>query len=132
MAPCKFVFGVLFVLACIAASIIPASSIVTDTSTTTDLLWPLPSRYGFDAGYFTINPSSFKFIAAAAGVNSTTLQAAFERYTRLIFDTPVPFYSNNNDDVFIGELGALYVELLTSDETLGPDTNETCELVYKL
>ena len=111
----------------LSACILP-SSCITDTSTTTDLLWPLPSKYEFDPGYFTINPSSFKFaIDGPNGTNSTILQAAFERYTKFIFETPVPFYSNGTSGPNLGVLGGLYVTLESRDETLGPNTDETCE-----
>ena len=116
-------------LAWVAACFSPSSCASTDNSTTTDLLWPLPTTYAFGSGYYTLNPSTFKFVPVNNGVRSDTLQAAIERYTKLIFDTPVPFYPSGGNGSSLGELLGVYVDVVIADETLGPATNETYDII---
>jgi hexosaminidase len=118
-------------LACVAAALLLAPSCdALDPTISTDLLWPLPTTYGFGPGYFTLDPATFQFLPTGRGANSTILQAALQRYTELIFQTPVPYVpSGAGNGTSVGVLAGLYVDVVTFNETLGPDTNETYEIV---
>ena len=115
-------------LACVALSVSPSRA-VADSGTTTDLLWPLPKSVNFGSSVYSIQPSVFQFKGTGAGGASNILKEAFERYIQLIFETPVPFYPSGSGGSPVGVLNAVLVEVLTNDETLGPNTNETCKLL---
>ena len=115
-------------LAAHVAFFVPPASASIDPSTTTDLLWPLPTKYTFGSYVYTFSPSTFHFLGKGAGGNSDLLKDAFDRYVELIFETPVPFYPSANVSSYAGVVESLVVEVLSDDETLGPDTNETCKL----
>ena len=116
-------------LACVAF-LVPPSRAVTNPSTTTDLLWPLPTKAVFGSSVFTIQQSSFHFVGEGAGGSSDILKEAFQRYIQLIFETPVPFYPTPSAGP-VGLLSVATVEVKSSNETLGPDTNEACKLFLK-
>ena len=99
-----------------------------DSSTTTDLLWPLPRSATFGSTIYSLNPETFTFVGTGLGGNSNTLKGAFERYTNLIFQTPAPFFpSGGSSGAGQQELASLVVNVISDDETLGLNTNETCK-----
>ena len=121
------------------AAVVLASWCITavlgaNPNVTSDLLWPLPSSATFGTGYFSLDPSSFQFVPAGPGGASQLLQAALQRYLRLVFHSPPPFYPGGDPGTALGVLPAVYLEVSSANETLGPDTNEKCEplplLVY--
>ena len=122
----------LAILACVAAASVPRESLAANPNVTTSLLWPLPSNFNFGTGYFTIDPSSFQFMPRGLGASGTILQAALERYGPLIFQSPIPFIPGGDPGSYLGVLPQVYVDVLTANETLGPYTNETCELLPSL
>ena len=115
-------------LACVAVSVSPSRA-VADPSTTTDLLWPLPKTVNFGPSVYSIRASDFQFMGVGAGGSSNILTEAFERYIQLIFETPVPFYPSGSNGSSAGVLNVVMVDVLTNNETLGPDTNETCKIL---
>ena len=117
-------------LAFLAFSIPPSSRAVADPSTTTDLLWPLPRNVTFGSTIYSFSSSSFQFLGAGDGGASGIVKNAFERYLRLIFKTPVPFYPSGSGGSSAGVLDSVTVNVKSSDETLGPDTDESCKLFH--
>ena len=116
------------ILVCMAAVLAPCSA-AANPNVTTSLLWPLPSNLTFGTGYFTLDPDLFKFMPSGPGASSSTLLGALDRYYKIIFDTPVPFYPGGDPGTSMGTLSEVYVDVASSDESLGPDTNETCKLL---
>ena len=116
-------------LACV---LFPCLGLATaDSSTTTDLLWPLPLSTKFGSTVYSLNPETFTFVGtgpgATQGGSSDSLKGAFERYTNLIFQTPAPFFpSGGSSGAAQQELASLEVNVESDDQTLGLDTNETC------
>ena len=99
-----------------------------DSSTTTDLLWPLPRSATFGSNVYSLNAETFTFMGTGAGGSSIMLDSAFERYTNLIFQTPAPFFpSGASSGAAQQELASLVVNVMSDNETLALGTNETCE-----
>ena len=99
-----------------------------DSSTTTDLLWPLPRSATFGSNAYSVNGETFTFMGMGAGGSSGTVNSAFERYTNLIFQTPAPFFpSGASSGAAQQELTSLVVNVMSDNETLALGTNETCE-----
>ena len=104
------------------------SWVLADSSTTTDLLWPLPKMVTFGTAIYSFDPASFQFLGSGAGGSSATLKGAFDRYIQLIFHTPVPFYPSGAGGAAAGVLKSVEVTVKSSNETLpGPDTDESCK-----
>ena len=102
--------------------------VAADSSTTTDLLWPLPRSATFGSSVYSLNPETFTFTGTGAGGSSNTLDSAFARYTNLIFQTPAPFFpSGASSSAAQQELASLEVNVMSDNETLGLGTNEPCE-----
>ena len=102
--------------------------VAADSSTTTDLLWPLPRSATFGSSVYSLNTETFTFTGTGAGGSSNTLDSAFARYTNLIFQTPAPFFpSGASSSAAQQELASLEVNVMSDNETLGLGTNETCE-----
>ena len=120
---CQFDMLLLSVLAAVA--VLGASA---DTSTTTDLLWPLPASVEFGTNVYTLVPDSFAFTSTGPGKDSDILAAAFKRYSSLLFETPAPFYPagavTTSSPV---QLPGLEVSVQSADESLGISTDESCE-----
>lgn len=119
-----------WLLTMLATVLICALSLVgaqADSTTTTDLLWPLPHSVSFGTTTYSLNPETFAFTSSGPGGSSDVLKDAFERYTYIIFLTPTPFYPSGAKGGATQVLPGLQVNVLSSDETLGLKTNETCE-----
>lgn len=124
---CFFNFASL-VLVCLVLSF-PPSNAAADPSTTTDLLWPLPRKVTFGSSIYSLQSSSFQFLGSGAGGASIILKDAFVRYLFLIFETPVPFYPSGSGGSSAGVLQSVTVDVKSNNETLGPDTDESCKLL---
>ena len=112
-------------LACVLVSYL--GWVTADSSTTTDLLWPLPLSAKFGSTAYSLNSETFLFVGTGLGGASDSLKDAFERYTNLIFQTPAPFFpSGGSCGAAQQELTSLEVIVMSDNETLGLDTNETC------
>ena len=117
-------------LACVLFSCLGLAT--ADSSTTTELLWPLPRSAQFGSTVYSLNPETFTFVgtgpgATTPGDSSNSLKDAFERYTNLIFQTPAPFFpSGGSSGAAQQELTSLEVNVMSDNVTLGLDTNETC------
>ena len=103
-----------------------ATSVKADSSTTTDLLWPLPRSVSFGSTVYSLDPETFAFTGTGKGGGDLILKDAFARYIRLMFVTPAPFYPSGGGAPTL-TLASLNVDVSSADETLGLDTNETCE-----
>ncbi len=106
------------------------SAAVADSSTTTDLLWPLPHYTSFGSEVYSLNSQTFNFLGAGAGGGSSILEDAFLRYQLLIFSSPAPFYPSGGGSAPAQELASLLATVNSADETLGLNTNESCELRF--
>ena len=127
--PARYKMRVPF-LACV---LFPCLGLATaDSSTTTELLWPLPRSAQFGSTVYSLNPETFSFVgtgpgATTQGGSSNSLKNAFKRYTNLIFHTPAPFFpSGGSSGAVQQQLTSLEVYVMSDSETLGLDTNETC------
>lgn len=114
----------LFSVVLVVAALLGASA---DTSTTSDLLWPKPSASNFGTNVYQLNAASFSLTAKGQGSSSEILRDAFQRYSKLIFQTPAPFYPSGASDTFNGEISGLVFTVQSSDETLGSSTDESCK-----
>ena len=101
--------------------------ILADPSTTTELLWPLPRMSVFGSSIYSVNTDNFEFIGMGSGGENANLKGAFEHYTRLIFQTHVPFYPFGGGVFPRGVVDGVIVNVASSSEDLGPDTDESCE-----
>ena len=104
----------------------------TDSSTTRDLLWPLPHSVTFGSNVYSLKAETFTFIGtgkgATEGDSSKILKGAFDRYITLIFHTPAPFIpSGGRVGASQLSLASLEVHVMSDDSTLGQNTNETCK-----
>ena len=101
-----------------------------DDTTTVNLLWPKPSSMQFSSNVYQLSPDSFQFTSAGAGANSDVVRGAFARYFRILFQTNAPFYPTGAIEDASGTLTKLVVTVDSADETLGPDTDESCKLIW--
>ena len=97
---------------------------VSDVVDPVSYLWPLPlSVHCFSDQVYTI-ANNFNLEGLGPGGELPTLTAAFERYRKFI--SPVtfkaPMISTN-----VTSLEMLMVEVSSADETLGLETDESCE-----
>lgn len=98
-----------------------------DPSISTQLLWPRPSSVDVGDLVFSIDSTTFKFTTQGADIGSDLLQQAVERYTDIIFKSPVPFYPSAANVTATSPLSGLTVTVSDSDEILGLNTDESCE-----
>ena len=98
-----------------------------DPSISTQLLWPRPSSVDVGDVVFSINPATFKFTVQGGDLRSDILQQAIDRYTDIIFKTPVPFYPSAANVSATQPLSGLTVTVSSGDETLGLNTDESCK-----
>eukprot|EP00731_Ephydatia_muelleri_P037806 Em0567g4a len=97
-----------------------------DTSTTSDLLWPLPRSMSFGTTVYSLQPANFYFTSSGPGGSSNIVKGAFVRYLNLIFKTPSPFYPNGGPASQV--LPSLDVYVNSNSEVLSQETNETYTL----
>ena len=104
--------------------------VVAGTTSASSLsLWPYPSSASLSSsgGCLSLSPSSFSFSASGYASSSSVLSAALSRYERLSFLPGSP--SQPCLGGVRGSLTSLLVDVLTTDEVLGPDTDESYVLV---
>ena len=118
MAGCLVLFA-----ACLLPSLTAGA---LDPSISTQLLWPMPSSVTVGSQVFSIDPASFKFTPQGANAASDTLKQAIDRYSDLIFKTPVPLYPSEANTTAASALSALTITVSSTNETLGLNTDESC------
>lgn len=100
-----------------------------DKSTTTDLLWPMPQSSQFGPRVYSLSSDTFSMTTAGVGASSSILRGALDRYLKLIFETPAPFYpSGAGSDASTTNLPGLVVDVASDDETLSSKTDESYSL----
>ncbi len=103
------------------------SAASADSSTTTDLLWPLPRSTSFGKEVYSLNVDTFSFTGAGPGGGSDILGQNFLHYRLMIFQNPAPFYPSGGGGSVTQELEILVVTVESADETLGLTTSENCK-----
>ena len=118
------VFTVMLIVLVVLASLLGSYA---DDTTTANLLWPKPYSMQFGSNVYQLSPDSFQFTSAGAGANSDVVGGAFARYYRILFQTNAPFYPTGATEDASGTLTKLVATVDSGDETLGPDTDESCK-----
>ena len=97
---------------------------VSDIANPELYLWPIPQSVKCSSDIVYAVSDSFNFQGTGAGGELATLTAAFERYRTFIspasLKTPAV-------DVNVTALNTLTVDVASADETLGLETDESCE-----
>ena len=89
------------------------------------LLWPMPQKYSsLSVRVRALDSDKFNFMTAS---NSALLNEAFQRYMGVIFQVPAPFYPDGASLNVKELMPTLNVKVSNGDETLGEDTDESCE-----
>jgi hexosaminidase len=91
-----------------------------------NLLWPAPQSVSFGASAFSIDSRFFSFAVTGYGNASAVLQDALTRYYAILFVRAPPTVSL--DLPVAGALGALAIDVGSSDETLNAATSENFTL----
>ena len=107
------------------------ASVEADSTTTTDLLWPLPRSVQFGATAYSLDPQTFVFQGTGKGGAGAILKDAFQRYDRLIFETEPPFFPSGAMGGAAQLLPSLVVDVASADETLSPNVAENCKITLK-
>ena len=118
-------FRSLFLLATYLLPALTAGAV--DPSISTQLLWPMPNSVNVGNQVFSVDSTTFKFTPQGAGAGSDTLKQAIERYTNIIFQTPVPFYPSAANVSAASTMAGLAISVSSADEKLGLDTDESCK-----
>ena len=87
-----------------------------------DYLWPIPSSVTCGDAQYGIDESSFIFQGSGQGGELPTLTSAFERYRVFIFPD-----STKERSFGVDMLQMVEVNVVSNDETLGLETDESCE-----
>lgn len=95
---------------------------MSDPSTSTDLLWPLPNNNSVGTDIYSLD-KSFMFVATGEGASSDILKEAIDRYMKLIF-LPPPIAAVVS--TVTGPLAKLTVSVASNDETLALETDNSC------
>lgn len=91
------------------------------------LLWPMPSTVtSLDSTVRALDPDKFQF---TTDINSALLNQAFQRYMGILFKTPAPYYPEGAEPEVKTVMPTLNVKVMGGDETLKPDTDESCKCV---
>lgn len=89
------------------------------------LLWPIPTEVTtLDSTVRALDPDKFYF---STDINSALLNQAFQRYMGILFQTPIPYYPEGAESEVKTVMPMLTVKVMGGDETLKPDTDESCE-----
>ena len=104
-----------------------AHLVASDQSTTADLLWPVPQSAQFGTGVYSLSSEAFSITTAGAGASSVIITGAVDRYWKLIFETPAPFYPSGAGSDATASLSGLVITVATSNETLAETTDESCK-----
>ena len=99
-----------------------------DHSTTSGLLWPMPKKCDFGSDVYLLQPKSFQFLASGAGADSDIVKDGFVRYSKMLFDSSIPFVPTGATQASDGVLPSLKINVQSADESLGQDTDESCKL----
>ena len=110
-----------------AACLLPSLTAgALDPSISTQLLWPMPSSVTVGSQVFSIDPAGFKFTPGGANAASDTLKQAIDRYSDLIFKSPVPLYPSAANTTAGSALSGLTITVSSTNESLGLNTDESC------
>ena len=101
--------------------------VASDTSTTADLLWPVPQSAQFGSGVYSLSSEAFSITTAGDGGSSVIITGAVDRYWKLIFETPAPFYPSGAGSDASANLSGLVINVETNSETLSETTDESCK-----
>ena len=94
---------------------------LSDTSSPYSLLWPLPREVNCsESKSVTVDSKNFNFIGIGEGGGSELLKDAFSRYQKYTFPQEVKNSA--------GVINSAVVNVSSSSEDIGLNTNETCEL----
>ena len=92
-----------------------------------DYLWPIPYSVKCDPGLqYGIDDVSFTIRGSGQGGELPTLTSAFERYRPFIVPDTMKA-KNPNVKLGVGMLEMLEVNVVSNDETLALETDESCE-----
>jgi len=101
--------------------------VTSDTINPVDYLWPLPYSVKCDPGLqYGLDDASFTFRGSGQGGELATLTSSFERYRSLIFPDTIKARSRN-DKLSVDMLQMLEVNVVSNDENLALETDESCE-----
>ena len=101
--------------------------VTSDTINPVDYLWPLPYSVKCDPELqYGLDDATFTFQGSGQGGELTTLTSSFERYRSLIFPDTTKARSRN-DKLDVDMLQMLEVYVVSNDETLALETDESCE-----
>ena len=101
---------------------------VSDIGNPEDYLWPIPQSVKCSSDIVYAISENFAFQGSGGGGELDTLTAAFERYRKFISPTTLkralkaPLVGVN-----VTDLNMLMVYVASADETLGLETDESCE-----
>lgn len=94
------------------------------------LLWPIPVKIKTSSSAVkALDSEKFYF---TTDINSALLNQAFQRYKGVIFQAPTPFYPDGAEENVKTLMPMLNVTVSSGDETLKPDTDESCKLIRTL
>lgn len=89
------------------------------------LLWPIPAEVSNLGGTVrALDPDKFYF---TTDINSALLNQAFQRYKGILFQSPLAFIPEGAPMEVKTVMPMLNVKVMGGDETLKPDTDESCE-----
>ena len=129
--PLQYLRCMLDIMLLFSAVVLAVSQLLgafADHSTTSGLLWPMPKKCDFGPDVYLLQPESFQFLASGAGADSDIVKYGFIRYSKMLFDTSIPFVPTGATQASDGVLPSLNVNVQSADESLGQDTNESCKL----
>lgn len=97
---------------------------VSDTVDPVSYLWPIPQSVKCNSELVYTITENFNFQGAGAGGELPTLTGAFERYRKFVSPSALKVSTVSANTMV---LESLMVEVASADETLGLDTDESCE-----
>ena len=95
----------------------------SDTVDQMAYLWPMPHSVKWNSDMYSIS-KDFTFQGTGAGGELPIVTGAFERYRKFV--TPSTSIKSTRN-VYAMALEKLVVDVATADETLGLETDESCE-----
>ena len=103
------------------------TAVTSDTINPVDYLWPIPYSVKCDPGLqYGIDDATFTFQGSGQGGELPTLTSAFERYRPFIVPDTMKA-KNPNVKLGVDMLEMLEVNVVSNDETLALETDESCE-----
>ncbi|XP_065887679.1 beta-hexosaminidase subunit beta-like [Dysidea avara] len=107
------------------------TAVTSDTINPVDYLWPIPYSVKCDPGLqYGIDDATFTFQGSGQGGELPTLTSAFERYRPFIVPDTMKA-KNPNVKLGVDMLEMLEVNVVSNDETLALETDESYTLEFK-